>query len=107
MSKVNAVPVFEGLSYFGLNDERRIVIAVRDGEVDTLWPISGVRETVPMSAMQEFLKGSERRTYLHPKGEIRTKVSDDGETVEYVTPDRERKVVSAKAWAKWRSAIPG
>lgn len=91
-------------SYFGPHERRLHVVAVKKGEVTVRHPLSLRMETIPLTDVQEFAKGSTRRTYHHEKGEVRTKIRADDKEVFYITPDGKSKTVSRKQWDRWRKS---
>ena len=94
-----------GQTYFGPDDERRTVVGLRRGKVETLRPLSLERETITAAEMEEFVAGSTRRTYRDPKGEVRIKIEQTDDEVTYVTPDYKRFTIARKKWDKWRAAV--
>lgn len=117
-----------GKSYYGPGEQRLRVLKVEGDQATVQYPLSLNEKAMSLKEVAEFIGGSARRTYQRASAgsvEIRTKVEEfavpkgdqrtlsvpgfkrmrPGKYVAYITPDKNRHIVSAAQWAKWRAKV--
>jgi hypothetical protein len=93
-----------GKTYFGPHGSRLTVLAIDGDVVSVMRPVSLARDSLSLAAMQEFIAGSDRRTYRNASGTVRTKVTETKTDVTYIDPSYGQKTITRKSWATWRKS---